>query len=105
VVSVISSESWMACAFGNFPHTRFLAHTCLQQASPAEATLHPLSDYRIALNVNAQLLGRKPPPDTPSASNGSALWMKRSNFNISVFNAVFFRRRTVARFEAKPDVP
>jgi len=52
--------------------------------------------------VNTQLLGRKLPPDTPSASNGSALWIKRSNFNLSVFNAVFFRRGTVARFEAKP---
>ena len=24
------SESWMICVLGNFPHTRFLAHTCLQ---------------------------------------------------------------------------
>ena len=39
VVSVISSESRMVCVFGNFPQTRFLAHTGLQQISPAEATL------------------------------------------------------------------
>ncbi len=25
-----ASESWMICVLGNFPHTRFLAHTCLQ---------------------------------------------------------------------------
>jgi hypothetical protein len=93
VVSVISSsESWVACIFGS------LTHTCLQQTSPAEATLQPMSDHSIALNVNTQLLGRKPPPGTPSASNGSALWIKRSNFNLSVFYAVFFCRRTLARF-------
>jgi hypothetical protein len=39
VVSVISSEGWMVCVLGNFPHTRFLLHTCLQQTPPAEATL------------------------------------------------------------------
>jgi hypothetical protein len=53
--------------------------------------------------VNAQLLGRKPPPD-PSASNGSALRIKRANFNVSIFNAVFLSLRTIARFEAKPHV-
>jgi hypothetical protein len=92
----------MVCVFGNSPHTRFLAHTCLQQTSPTEAPLQPLRDHSIALNMNTQLLGRKPPPDTLRASNGSDLWIKRSNFNNSVFNAVFFRQRTVARFEAKP---
>ena len=39
VVSIISSESCMVCVLGNFPHTRFLVHTCLQQTPPAEATL------------------------------------------------------------------
>jgi signal transduction histidine kinase len=39
VVPVISSEGWMVCVLGNFPHTRFLVHTCLQQTPPAEATL------------------------------------------------------------------
>ena len=102
VVSVISSEGWMVCVLGNFPHTRFLVHTCLQHTPPAEATLQPLSNHSIALNVNTQLLGRKPPPATPSASNRSALWVKGSNFNISIFNAVFFRRRAIAGFEEKP---
>jgi hypothetical protein len=87
---------------GNFPHTRFLVHTCLQQTPPAEAMLEPLSDQSIVLNVNTQLFGRKPPPDTPSASNGSVLWSKGSNFDISILNAVFFRRRAIARFEEKP---
>jgi len=102
VASVISSEGWMVCVLGNVPHTRFLVYTCLQQAPPAEATLQPLSDHSIALNVNTQLLGRKPPPDTPSASNGSAPWIKCSNFNISILNTVFSRRRTITRFEEKP---
>ena len=92
----------MVCVLGNFPHARLLVNTCLQQTPPAEAALEPVSDHSIALNVNTQLLGRKPPPDTPSASNGSALWIKCSNFNISIFNAVFFRRRAIARFEEKP---
>jgi len=102
VVSVISSESWVACIFGSFPYSRFLTHTCLQQTSPSEATLQPLSDHSIALNVNTQLFGRKLPPDTPGPSNGSAVRIKRSHFNLSVFYPVFFCRRILARFEAKP---
>ena len=39
VVSVIGSEGWMVCVLGNFLHTQFLVHTCLQQTPPAEATL------------------------------------------------------------------
>jgi hypothetical protein len=67
-MSLISSDDWMVRVFDNFPHTWLLAHTCLQQTSPPETTLQPLSDHSIALNVNAQLLGRKPPPDTASPS-------------------------------------
>jgi hypothetical protein len=36
---IISSEGWMVWVLGNFHHTRFLFHTCLQQTPPAEATL------------------------------------------------------------------
>jgi hypothetical protein len=50
------------------------------------------------------LLGRKARPDAPAAPIRSIVWLKRSNINISVFNPVFFRRRTVNRFEAKPHV-
>ena len=38
LTSVINSESWMVCVFGNFPNTR-LPDTRLQQTSPAETTL------------------------------------------------------------------
>jgi hypothetical protein len=61
-----------------------------------------LSHNGIALNVHTQLLGRKARPDAPAAPIRSIVWLKRSNINISVLNPVFFRRKTVNRFEAKP---
>jgi hypothetical protein len=63
-----------------------------------------MSDHGIVLNVNTQLLGRKARPDASGASIRSILWIEHSNFDIFVVNAVFLRRGTVARFEAKPHV-
>src|SRR6266436_7793147 len=103
-IALIGSEKWMARVFATLlfptlPHIGFLAHTCLKQASPPETALQPLSDHAIAFYVDAQLLGRKPPPHVLIRST---LRTKSANLNISVLNAVFFRRRTIGRFEAKP---
>ena len=94
------SMSWMIYVLGNFPHPRFLTYTCPPQTSPAGdalATERP----SIALNVNTQLLGVRRHHPLP-VGRCDPPRIKRSNFNISIFNAVFFRRGTVARFEAKP---
>jgi hypothetical protein len=91
-MSLISSDDWMVRVFDNFPHTWLLAHTCLQQTSPPETTLQPLSDHSIALNVNAQLSGVSRHQTLPVRRSESAPWIKGANLNVSVLHAELFLR-------------